>query len=249
MTAQTTLVLSTISGRIQALRRAAGTVNLLEDMQKGAFASGIAAAVSGQAGMVANAASLALYDGEDVEHIALLINGQLAVGTFEWLEDIKVDDEVKLVVSQIKDGPLFVHAILREKDQLLWLPYSVDHTRWGSAMYMVKLCTLVLVLTLIFIALLQWFSPAKDVWNVVRWWGGSLLIIAIVGFLSNRDMMSLGQQAEDIFEALGVQKFKRFRINPYSLMMDRSMSDRHRKGCIYKFTEALAAHKKKFGLA
>jgi hypothetical protein len=82
MTASLTSTLTTITRRIQALRRATGTVNLLEDMQKEVFLAGPAAAVSGQAGMVANAVSLARYDGENVEHIALLINGQLAVGTY-----------------------------------------------------------------------------------------------------------------------------------------------------------------------
>ena len=172
----TTPALSTITGRIQALRRAAGKVNLLEDMQKGAFATGLAAAVSGQAGMVANAASLALYDGEDVEHIAMLINGQLAVGTFPWLEELKVDEEVKLVVSQIEGEPVFVHAILREKDQLLWLPYSVDHTRWGQVVSGAKLCVAGVVALWIMFALFNWLSPAEDGWELVRWGGGQCAV-------------------------------------------------------------------------
>ncbi|MET3135516.1 hypothetical protein AAKU55_005826 [Oxalobacteraceae bacterium GrIS 1.11] len=128
-----------IEGRIQALRKSNGTLNLVNDIQKGAWFTGMAAGLAGQAGMLANAASLALYEGDDVEHIALLINDKLAVGTFEWLEDIKINDEVKLVVSEIEDGPLYIHAILRKKDQLLWTPFSVARTRLSLIMHGVKL--------------------------------------------------------------------------------------------------------------
>jgi hypothetical protein len=67
----------TVEGTIQALKVANGKVNLIEDIQKGALFTGVAAGLSGQAGVLANSASLAMYDGEDVEHVALLINAQL----------------------------------------------------------------------------------------------------------------------------------------------------------------------------
>jgi hypothetical protein len=118
-------------------------------------------------------------------------------------------------------------------------------------MHGVKLSSLILVLTWVSLATLQWFSPAKDVWEVVRWGGvGGLLLMTIVGFLTTRDMIPLGQQAEDVFEVLGVSKFKRFRIKPFSIMNLEYLEaeDSSKKGHIYKFAEALAAHKKKFRL-
>ena len=244
--------LYTVEGAIQAMRVVPGVLNLVEDIQKGALFTGVAAGLAGQAGMLANAASLALYEGEDVEHIALLINGQLAIGTFEWLQDLKVGDEVKLVVSDLEDGSLFIHAILRKSDQLLWMPYSVDHTRFGWVMHAVKLCGFFFITGWIFSGLLYFFT--KTAWSKQDFLlelAISTSIIAFVGFMSTRGVMDLGKQAEDIFKALGVQKFTRFKAKPFSLMMDFSVTgvpDRQRKGHIFKFSEALAAHKKKFNL-
>jgi hypothetical protein len=114
----------TVEGKIQAVRIAPGVINLIEDIQKGAAFTGAIAGIAGEPGVLANCVNVAMYDGEDVEHVALLINGLLAIGTFEWLRDLNVGDHVKLVVSEIYGGPLFIHAILRENDQLLWTPYS-----------------------------------------------------------------------------------------------------------------------------
>jgi hypothetical protein len=249
----------TVEGAIQALKIANGKVNLIEDIQKGAFFTGVAAGLSGQAGMLANSASLAMYDGEDVEHVALLINGQLAVGTFEYLDDIHVDDEVKLVVTQLEDGPLFVHAILRLKDQLLWTPYSIVHTRLGWIFHAIKLCGGLLIAGWIGLAIMIGMQGSSIMTigtaDQLTIFLGGLFMMSFVGYMSTRSVMELGEKAENIFQALGVANFKRFKIKPYSLMMDYSPatlsagpSNRSRKGYVFKFDQALAAHEKKFRL-
>ena len=249
-----TTALYTIEGAIQALHTAHGQINLLEGVQKSSLFTGVVAGLSDQAGMAANAASLALYDGEDVEHIALLINGELAIGTFQWLADLEVKDQVKLVVSRpAEGGPLFIHAILRQKDQLLWMPYSMGHTRFGWIMHAVKLCTLGLVGTWLMFYIFYLIDPFEN-WRepLIYLGGGGVLVMTFVGFMSTQGVLPLGEQAEDIYEALGIPKFKLFRIKPFSLMMDFSDDkvdyDRSRKGHVFKFGEAMAAHKKKFGL-
>ena len=138
----------TVEGEIQALQAPPQVLaNLLEDIRKGAFVTGVIAGASGADGVLADNASLVTYDGEDVEHMALLINGRLAVGTFEWLRDLQVGDDVMLVVSHVSEGPLFVHAILRKNDQLLWTPISVSHTRHGWRIHGLKLGGLLLAFT------------------------------------------------------------------------------------------------------
>lgn len=239
----------TVEGPLQAVRLASGKINLLEDMQNGALFTGIAAGLAGQAGVLANSASLAMYDGEDVEHLACLLNGKLAVGTFEWLEDIHVDDDVKLVVSEIEDGPLYIHAILRKRDQLLWLPYSVGHTRWGWIMHSVKLWGGLLVGGWLLLGLILLFSGkglsgADFVTNIAI----SFSIFGLVSFLGTKDMMPLGGQAEAIFKALNIPHHRRFRIKPYSLMMEIGIENRQRKGGVFRFDNALSAHKERFNL-
>lgn len=245
-------ILFTVDGNIEALRVAPGIVNLMEDIQKSAYFPGMVAGLAGEAGMLANAASLVMYDGEDVEHIALLLNGQLAVGTFEWVCDLHVGDSVKLVVSQIDKGPLFVHAILRKDDHMLWTPFSVHHTRRGWMLHAVKLGTLILSLMWLMFGSFFLFDRhfIQDAEGWLFFVFGSIGMIAFVTFMSARGVMHLGDQAEDIFQTLGVPKFKRFRLKPYSFRKTNELDDdnRLRKGYIFRFSDALAAHKKKFNL-
>lgn len=245
--------LFTVDGKIQALLVTPGIVNLIEDIHQGAYFTGMAAGLTEQAGALANSASLVMYDGEDVEHIALLINGQLAIGTFEWLRDLKIEDDVKLVVSEIEQGPLFVHAILRKNDQLLWTPFSVDHTRRGWILHSMKLGLLILSLTWLMFG--TFFLFDKDFIQTAEGWlfftFGSIGMIGFVVFMSAIGVMHLGQHAEEIFLALSVPKFKRFRIKPYSLGKLHFLDDPNasKKGYIFRLSDALAAHKKRFRLS
>jgi hypothetical protein len=62
--------------------------------------------------------------------------------------------------------------------------------------------------------------------------------------------MHLGDLAEDIFRTLNVPKSERFRIKPYSVLKRSRARDPNmfKKGHIFHFSDALAAHKKKFNL-
>lgn len=238
----------TVEGRIEQLRKSPGKLNLIEGIQKGILVPGVAAALAGQAGMLANAASLALYEGEDVEHFAFLINGRLAVGTFEWIEDISNGDEVKLVVSD-EGGVLYVHALLRKSDQLLWMPYSVNRSRRGWVIDAIKLCGLGLCITWLMFGAFMWIDgelPEPMAAYIV--FGGGFLIMLFVGFMSVQGMLPLGQRAEDIFTALGISSPTRFNLKNYSLSRLSDLRnydpEGHKKGFIFKFADAIAAHTK-----
>jgi hypothetical protein len=238
-------------GVIEAMRIAPGIENLIQDIQKGAFFTGVIAGLNGEAGVAANAASLATYEGEEVEHIALLINGRLVIGTFEWTDDLNVGDHVKLVVSESPDGPLVAHAILREHDQLLWTPLSVDHTCYGLKMHAVKLGLVILAGTWLVLGSFCLFGDRPGALTLLYIFGFSVAMISFVLYMSIKDMMHLGDLAEDIFRALNVPKSERFRIKPYSVL-NRSRAREpniFKKGNIFHFSDALAAHKKKFNLA
>ena len=243
----------TVEGKIHALRVAPSIVNLIKNIQNGFYLTGITPGVAGEAGVLANTAGFNMYDGEDVEHVALLINGRLAIGMFEWLRDLKVNDDVKLVVSKIDDGPLFVHAILRKNDQLLWTPFSIDHTRRGWMLHSLKLGVLRLFITFLILGSFYAFDSASRpsagwlLFIVLS----TIVLIGFVGLMSTLGVMHLGEYAEDIFRALGVPKFERFRIKPYSIfnLHYESSPDALKKGHIFQFADALAAHKKRFDLS
>lgn len=242
----------TVEGKIQALQLAPGVANLLEDIRKGAFITGAIAGFSGADGVLANNTSLVMYDGEDVEHLALLINGRLAVGTFEWLRDLKVGDDVMLVVSQINEGPLFVHAILRKNDQLLWTPFSVSHTRFGWKIHGLKLGGSLLAFTWLMCGVC-WWSSTDYVMNTSDLIIVSLFPIVVIGFvifMSARATLPLGEQAEKIFRALDVPKFERFRIKPFSVCNLHLVDDPDalKKRYIFQYSDALLAHRRRFNL-
>lgn len=241
----------TVAGPIQALHIAPGVANLIQDIQNESFFTGVIAGLGGQSGVLATLASLVMYDGEDVEHVALLVNGRLAVGTFEWLHDLKAGDHVTLVVSNIDEGALFTHAILRMSDQLLWTPISINHTRRGWIMHSLKLGGVILVFTWLMAALCYLFndSPLNTIdWIIVVFF--PVALIAFVMFMSTRDVMVLGEQAEEIFQALDVPKFDRFVIKPYSVCNLHFIDDPDalKKGHIFHFSDAVVAHKKRFKL-
>lgn len=226
---------------------------MIEDLQSGAGFSGIIAGLMDQPGALANSASLVMYDGQDVEHVAILINDQLAIGTFEWVRDLRVGNDVKLVVSEIDDGPLFVHAILRTEDQLLWTPSSVSHTRYGWIWHAIKLGTLIVVLTWLlfgsFFLIDKEFIRSTDGWYFAIF--GPIVLMGLATTMSTVGIMHMGEEAEKIFQALCVPKFTRFRIKPYSIRRLHFLNDPNasRKRHIYSFSEALSAHKKRYRLA
>jgi hypothetical protein len=121
----------TVDGTIQAFHIAPAVANLFSVIQTNKNFNEAISELTDTSGAMSNSTRAAMYDGEYVEHIALLINGKLAIGTFEWLRDLEVGDDVTLVVTTIGDGALLVRATLRKNDQLLWTPHSVAHTCEG----------------------------------------------------------------------------------------------------------------------
>jgi hypothetical protein len=245
-----------VTGTIQLLHTTPSKINLLSDLQKGAGLTGAAAVLGDMPGMAANAASLALYDGEDVEHGAIVLNDQLYIGTFECLEDLQEGDEVSLVVSTVEGVKArYIHAILRPKDQLLWMPYARAYTRFCGVMREVKLSGLLLVGTWLMIASVYFFDSSpitpKDIHDILIYGGGGgFIMMTIVTLLSCRGLLDEGEEAEEVYEALGVPKFKYFRVTPFSLL--RLAEDPtvrlncDRKNHIFRFDQALEKHKQKW---
>src|SRR5574343_14487 len=239
-----------IEGSLQVVRISNGKINLVKDIQKGSFFTGVAAGLAGEAGVMANAASLAMCDGEDVQHIACLINNQLAVGTFAYLEDIQVGDQVKLVVSDIEEGVLYIHAILRLGDQILWLPYSINHTRMGWIMHGIKMTGPSLFL-ICFLYIFAQFVLGGEIfgWEFCMFFFGGLGSMSMIMPLSTYGVMGLGEEAESIFCALGIPKYKFFRVKPFSLLNELPPMEGIEKRHIYRFDKAMAFHKKRFNLS
>jgi hypothetical protein len=116
-----------------------------------------------------------------------------------------------------------------------------------------KLGGLILGFTLLMFGILYLVDKdSRPSGRVVLWlFFGALALITFVIFMSASGVMHLGQQAEDIFRALGVPKYERFKIKPYSVCNVHFADDPNalKKGYIFYLSKALEAHKKKFKLS
>ena len=82
--------------------------------------------VSGEAGVNP-------YEGELVDNFACKIGDHVVVGQLSGMHLVENGDTFKAVVSRRhipkKGEVLYAHALLRPKDELLWLPYATNKGR------------------------------------------------------------------------------------------------------------------------
>ncbi|WP_137938755.1 hypothetical protein [Chitinivorax sp. B] len=243
--------LFTIDGTIEAIHRAPGVVNLLEDMQRGALFTGTVAAATDGLANFAGSTAVALSDGEDVEHIAMLVNGKLVIGTFQSTEDLNVGDQVRLVVSPEPGDFLFTHAILRQNDGLLWMPYMQCRTKRGLVKHLMKIYLLIVIGMEIFLSapafLYDWKLPMEEERIAVSF-VFYIILLPIMFYLSSKDLMRGAGVTENIYRALGIPKHKGFYINKFSLSYLNPGLETSHKMYVFDMHKALEAHYKKYGI-
>jgi hypothetical protein len=206
-----------ISGVVTTMYVTDGTLNLLEGMQNKMLAIGLGSAVQGLAGGVANAAMIAMYEGENVQHFGCYIGEQMVIGTFENI-GFKEGEEVKLIVTPLDAKVVRAHAVLRPKDAMLWLPFSINKGRWGIAKWCLIACLGFLFFSLLLFGLMHLFSPSKN---------GYLSLVAELSPIFILGSLFLGggayyssrhdaHYAERLFKILGFKDPWKVNIAPYS---------------------------------
>jgi len=228
-----------LSGKVATLYVTDGTVNLLQGMQNKMAATGMAAAVQGMSGGVANAAMVAMYDGENVQHFGCYLGEQMVIGTFESI-DFKEGEEIKAVVTQLDEKVAFAHAVVRPSDGLLWMPFSVSKGRWKIARWFFIACLWLWLFALLLFSVFHFFAS---------WPGGyaSMLLTlgpAIVGIslviAGGACWSSLddGKYAERIMKVLGFKKPSIVNLSPFSVARLRRGSSHQ----VYELRRALKAY-------
>jgi hypothetical protein len=206
-----------ISGVVTTMYVTDGTLNLLEGMQKKMLATGLGSAVQGLSGGVANAAMIAMYEGENVQHFGCYIGEQMVIGTFENI-GFKEDEEVKLIVTPLDANVVRAHAVLRPKDAMLWLPFSINKGRWGIAKWCLIACLGFTVVGVAFLSILYAFDP----WTRSYF---SMLMLILPGFIAMSIFGGGGayyssrhdaHYAERLFKILGFKDPWKVNIAPYS---------------------------------
>jgi hypothetical protein len=117
-----------VQGTLSELHVARTSVNLLEqidaNVRSKSTATGVAGALGGMHGVVANSAALALYAGEDSYNFAALLGEQVICGSFPHADQFKNGEKVKAVVSR-RGEVLYVHAIMNAATQRFYMPMNV----------------------------------------------------------------------------------------------------------------------------
>lgn len=211
-----------IEGIVSELHVELGSENLLQKVQShyksSALATGTGAVISDLFGQAANAAMLAMYDGEDTQNFICLIDGQVACGQFGGAELLQNDHHIKAVVSR-QGEVLVVHAALDEQQGYLWTGHA-----WGSnaekrANW--KLALFGFAGINLFWATLLIFGGGKEGFFVdmkYSFFGGGALVF-LIALWANHDMKSLSNPATDVFRLLGFANPEDVNLNSYGLMV------------------------------
>ncbi len=209
-----------IEGTLSELHVALGTENLLKRVSQHykshAVLTGAGAVVGDLFGQAANAASLAMYDGEDTQNFACLIDGQVMCGQFGGAEWLKQGNRIKAVVSKQGDV-LYARAIMDEQQELLWIGHP-----WGSKAEAAANWTLALwcfLFGMFGMATMYLIAEGAGSWSfwemilTIGLIGGALCIV--VALWSNRDMQGLASPSTKAFQLLGFSEPERVNLNRY----------------------------------
>jgi hypothetical protein len=210
-----------ISGKLTELTVELGKENLLAKVDKHyrgkSLATGAVAAVGDLFGQVANAAMLALYDGEDTQSFLCFIDGQIVCGQFGGAEVLVPDSHVEAVVSR-QGGVLVAHAIKIPSSGLLLISHPLGVSAERNANFRFALLSFVggVAATSIVGTMVGLFSPKN---------ANSLLVgLVLFGLIclgmalwTNSDMKALAEPSTNMFRLLGFNDPERVNLSAYGL--------------------------------
>lgn len=209
-----------IEGIIRELQVAPGKENLLQRLDKhykgkGAL-TGVGAVVGGMYGQVANAAMLAMYDGEDTENFLCLLGDKVMCGTFGGASKLPEGQKVKAVVH--KQGEVLVaKGILSEDKGLVWLDYPLGWKAERAANFkLAGWLYLFGIFGMFLFGLIGGDLGDDDFWTLfqtVAIGGGA--IVGGMAFWNSSTMNSLADPATEVFRKLGFAEPEKVNLNSY----------------------------------
>ncbi len=180
-----------------------------------AISSSLGGAIADLSGQAASGAALAMYDGEDTQCFACLVDDQVVCGDFGGAELLKSGEYIKAVVSQ-EHGFLYVHALMSPGRQLIWIKHP-----WGIIAEIfanLKIAGWSFLLICLLLSAFAWaFNSSPDEWletiKLAILGGGGL--VSILAFWSIKDMTNLSSPSTDIFRLLGFARPGHINLNKY----------------------------------
>lgn len=209
-----------VEGVISDLEVAQGTENLFQQLDvhyKGKSAvAGVGAVVGGMYGQVANAALLAMYDGEDTENFICKIGDQVVCGTFGGASKLPQGNKVKAVVQ--KQGDVLVaKGILSEDKGFVWLSHA-----WGwkaeraTNFKMAWWAYAFGMICLILFGAISGDLSKDSFWDLVQI---SLISLAVICFglayWNSSTMNAFADPATEVFRKFGFANPEKVNLNSY----------------------------------
>lgn len=210
-----------VRGKLTELHVEMGRENLLARIDKHYRAktvlTGAGAVVGDMFGQAANAAMLAMYDGEDTQNFVALLDGQVICGQFGGAEMLHDAGRVDAVVSS-KDGVLVAHAIKSPSKGLLWVTHPWGVEAEGKAN--LKLAAIgfagVTVVGSILGPVLGLFD-ARNLETVLWGWGLFALLCWGLAAWANSGMKALAGPSTEMFRLLGFENPARVNLTRYGI--------------------------------
>ncbi|MCY1214348.1 hypothetical protein D3C87_1003560 [compost metagenome] len=216
----------TLEGVIRELHVEEGRENLLQQIDKHYRGKGAvtgAAAVAGDLfGQTANAAMLAMYDGENTQNFACLVDGQVVCGQFAGAQLLKEGHRVRIAGERSGDV-VVARGILDEKQGLVWVGHA-----WGGAAEVAanwKIAAWCFGFAYIGLTIFSWLGGTGhrsflevQVWIVLS----SAFLCLGVAFWANKDMQILATPSTEIFRILGFSTPEKVNLNKYQLSLVES---------------------------
>lgn len=113
-----------LEGVVREIQVAQGTQNLLEKINRHYREQNTLLSIAATAfelyGQAANAATVAMYSGEDTENFLCLLDNQVMCGTFAGASKLSEGEKVKVIATR-HDDILVARAILSEHRGYLWI--------------------------------------------------------------------------------------------------------------------------------
>ena len=208
-----------VVGRLSEIHVERDRENLLLKIDKHYQGKSIVTGAGDMFGQAASAASLAMYDGEDTQNFACLIDDQVMCGQFGGAEWLTEDHVVKAVVSKQNDV-LFAHAIMDEKAGTVWVSHAWGSKAENSANWKIAWCCF--VFQLLGMSLMTHFiGTGSDKWVDFMQFsvlGGGVLCFGMALWNSNT-MQGLAEPSTDMFRLLGFAKPESVNLNGYKLSL------------------------------
>jgi hypothetical protein len=209
-----------LEGVLTDLHYERGSANLLAQVDKhykrNAVITGTGAVVGELFGQVANAAMLAMYDGEDTQNFICLIDDQVVCGQFAGAEHFKEGNKVKAVVSR-KGDVLYMHAALEEARGFVWI-----HHPWGTRAEMwsnIRLGWWLFVFCMAMIALFAFLHGpvfGDTIWETLLFFSGiNGGLCLFVGLWSIKDLRVIAGPTTEYFRLLGLARPETVNLNNF----------------------------------